>query len=134
VILKSVAAGNEVTTSTTIGDPKVYGMATTAIASTAFGFIQTLGKTTLLTVDGTVDIAIGDYISHHDTAGIGQKALPGHTAIAIALEAYTTDDNSGVIDAILIPPFTLNPGTGINFGPGAVTSITVVNGLITAIS
>ena len=104
VVIKAVANGDEVTTSTTAGDNKVFGMAVTAPANNAYSQIQTLGKTTLLKVDGTTDIAIGDYISHFTTAGIGQKATAGQTAIAIALEAYTTNDSNGVIDALLIPP------------------------------
>jgi hypothetical protein len=104
VIIKSVAGGDEYTTSTTAGDNKVYGMAVATVTTGNYGYIQTLGKTTLLKVNGTADIAIGDFISHYTTAGIGQKAVAGHTAIAIALEAYITDDSSGVIDAVLIPP------------------------------
>lgn len=104
VILKSVAAGNEVTTTTTAGDTKVYGMAAEAISDNAFGYIQVHGKTTKLKVDGTTDIAIGDFISAFTTAGIGQKASSGNTAIAIALEAYATNDSNGVIDALIISP------------------------------
>jgi len=105
VTRKAVAAGDEVTmVSTTAGDPTIFGMAAEAIADTAYGYIQVLGKTTLLKVNGTTDIAIGDYLSHFTTAGIAQKAASGHTAIAIALKAYTTDDSSGVIDAIIISP------------------------------
>ncbi|MDD5065227.1 MAG: hypothetical protein PHQ35_10785 [Phycisphaerae bacterium] len=66
--------------------------------------VQTLGKTTLLKVDGTTDIAIGDFIGTFTTAGIGMKCSAGDMAIAIALEAYTTDDSAGVIDALLITP------------------------------
>ena len=35
---------------------------------------------------------------------IGMKAASGDMAVAIALEAYATDDSSGVIDALLITP------------------------------
>lgn len=104
VIIKSVAAGDEVTTTTTGGDNKVFGMSIDAPANNAFGRVQTLGKTTVMKVDGTTDIAIGDYISTFTTVGIGQKATAGQTAIAIALEAYTADNSSGVIDALIIPP------------------------------
>jgi len=55
-------------------------------------------------VNGTADIAIGDFISTYTSAGIGQKASAGETAIAIALEAYTDNDSLGVIDALIIPP------------------------------
>ena len=104
VILKSVAAGNEVTHTTTLGDDKVFGMVTETIANNASGYIKTVGKVTQLKVNGTDDIAIGDFIGTSTTAGIGVKASAGNTAIAIALEAYTTDDSAGVIDALLIKP------------------------------
>lgn len=104
VTIKAVAAGNEITTSTTAGDNKVIGMAVASITNTAFGLVQVSGKTTLLTVNGTTDIAIGDYLSCFTAAGIAQKATAGHMAFAIALEAYTTDDSNGVIDALIISP------------------------------
>jgi hypothetical protein len=104
VVLKAVAAGNEVTTTTTAGDPMVFGVATGTIADNAFGYFQTLGKTTVLKVDGTTNIAIGDRLSCFTTAKIAYKAAATETAFAIALEAYTTDDSSGVIDALLISP------------------------------
>jgi hypothetical protein len=107
VVLKSVAAGDEVTTTTTAGDNKVLGMALESINDNSFGYVLIEGKTTQLKVDGTTDIAIGDFISTFTTAKIGQKATSGHTAIAIALEAYTADDSLGVIDALLIPPRTV---------------------------
>jgi len=104
VVLKAVAAGNEVTTTTTEGDQKVFGMAAETIADTAWGNVQVLGKTTALKVDGTTDIAIGDLIGTFTTAKIGMKAASGKMAFAIALEAYATNDSSGVIDALLISP------------------------------
>lgn len=104
VVWKAVAAGDEVTTTTTLGDDKVYGMATAAISNNAYGYIQTLGKTTLLKVDGTTDIAIGDPLTAFTTAGIACKASAGDMVIGYALEAYTTNDSLGVIDALLIHP------------------------------
>ena len=111
VTLKAVAAGNEVTTTTTASDNLVFGVAAASISSNAYGYIQTSGKTTLLKVNGTTDIAVGDFITTYTTAGIGQKATagtlgttPGDLAIAIALEAYTANDSSGVIDALIIEP------------------------------
>jgi hypothetical protein len=104
VIIKSVAAGNEITTTTSGGDNKVFGVVNEDIANNDFGAVQTLGKNTLLKVDGTTDIAVGDYISTFTTAGIGQKASAGQTVIAIALEAYTANDSNGVIDALIIRP------------------------------
>jgi len=102
VILKSVAAGDEVTTTTTAGDDKVFGMSTGALADATYGFFQIRGKTTLLKVNGTTDITVGDFLSTFTTAKIARKASSGDQAIAIALEAYTADDSSGVIDALLI--------------------------------
>lgn len=105
VVLKDVAGGDEVTTTTTAGDKKVFGMVfDTSIADTTYGKIQTLGKTVNLKVNGTTDIAIGDFLSTFTTAKIAKKASDGEMAFAIALEAYTTDDSSGVIDALLITP------------------------------
>lgn len=104
VILKAVAAGNEITTTTTEGDQRVFGMVAETIADNAFGYVQVKGKTTALKVDGTTDIAIGDLIGCFTTAKIGMKAAAGKMAFAIALEAYATDDSNGVIDALLISP------------------------------
>jgi len=104
VVWKAVAAGDEVTTTATAGDDKVYGMATAAISNNAYGTIQTLGKTTLLKVDGTTDIAVGDPLTSFTTAGIACKASAGDMVFAYALEAYTGNDSNGVIDALLINP------------------------------
>lgn len=104
VVLKAAAGGNEFTTTTNQGDDLVLGMATETIADNATGNILISGKTLALKVDGTTDIAIGDFIGTFTTAKIGMKAAAGDMAIAIALEAYTTDDSSGVIDALLITP------------------------------
>lgn len=104
VVLKSVAAGDEVTTTTTAGDNKVLGMAIAAVTTGSYGYFQVIGKTTVLKANGTTDIAIGDYLTTFTTAGIAAKAATGQTAFAIALEAYATDDSNGVIDALLITP------------------------------
>jgi hypothetical protein len=104
VVLKSVAGGNEVTTTTTAGDNKVFGMAVESIPINAFGQIQILGKTTLLKVNGTDPIAIGDFLSTYTEAGIAKKAATGEMAFAIALENYAVADSLGVIDALLITP------------------------------
>jgi len=104
VTLKAVAAGDEVTTTTIQGDDLVFGMAIEAINNNSYGRIQILGKTTTLKVNGVTDIAVGDFIGTFTTAKIGMKAAVGDMAIAIALEAYITDDSNGVIDALLITP------------------------------
>jgi hypothetical protein len=111
VTWKAVAAGNEITTTTTASDNLVFGVSEESIANNASGYIQVSGKTVDLKVNGTTDIAVGDFITTYTTAGIGAKATagmlgttPGDLAIAIALEAYTTDNSSGVIDALIIEP------------------------------
>jgi len=96
---------NEFTTTTTGGDPKITGMVlSTSIANNSFGDILALGHSDALKVNGTTDIAIGDFLSAYSEAGIAAKAASGHTAFAIALEAYATNDSLGVIDALLITP------------------------------
>jgi len=104
VTFKAVAAGDEVTTTTIQGDDLIFAMAVETITNNSYGRFQTLGKTTALKVDGTTDIAIGDFIGSFTSAGIGMKAAAGDMAIAIALEAYTANDSNGVIDALLIKP------------------------------
>lgn len=105
VIFKTgVAAGNEVTTTTTAGDDYVYGMNVASLTNNSFGYIQVLGKTTLLKVNGTTDIAVGDMITCYTSAGIAAKAAAGDMVFAYALEAYTGNDDNGVIDAIIINP------------------------------
>lgn len=103
VILKSVASSNEVTTTTTAGDNKVWGISTGAISNNADGYIC-VGGTTNAKVNGTADIAIGDYLTTYTSAGILAKATAGQTAIAIALAAYTADDSSGLIAVRVIQP------------------------------
>lgn len=94
----------EITTTTTAGDSKVLG---SCIAVTHFNNqmdnILVEGFTSVLKADGTTDIAVGDYLSTFTTAGIAKKASAGETVFAVALEAYTTDDSNGVINAYLLP-------------------------------
>jgi len=104
VTINVAATGYEVTTTTTQGDDWVYGICAEAIGNTAWGRIQILGKTVALKVDGTADIAVGDLLGTFTTAKIAMQAAAGDMAFAIALEAYATDDSSGVIDALLISP------------------------------
>lgn len=103
VIIKSVAGSNEVTTTTTAGDNKVWGISTGAISNNADGYICVSGITNAK-VNGTADIAIGDYLTTYTDAKILAKATAGQTAIAIALAAYTADDSSGLISVRVIPP------------------------------
>jgi hypothetical protein len=55
-------------------------------------------------IDGTTDIAVGDYLTCFTTVKIAAKAATGNMVFAIALEAYTTNDSAGVVDALLITP------------------------------
>lgn len=128
VILKSVAAGDEVTTTTTVGDDKVLGVAIeTAFSNNTYGMVKTLGKVTSLKVDGTTDIAVGDFLSTYSVAGIAAKASDGDMAFAIALEAYTTNDSNGVIDALIIKPRKIGAG-----GTGTVPDTLLTKNTITA--
>lgn len=105
VVSASLAAGDSVTTTTTQGDDKVFGMIyDDSVLNTEYGHVVVEGYTTQLKVDGTTDIAIGDLLGTFTTAKIAMKAAAGDMCFAIALEAYTTDDSNGVIDALLISP------------------------------
>lgn len=103
VTRKAVATGDEVTTTTTGGDDLVFGVALATIENNEWGSFQVLGLNTSVKVNGTTDIAIGDFLSTFTTAKIAKKASAGDAVFAIALEAYATDDSLGVIDAMLIP-------------------------------
>jgi len=129
VVIKADADGYEVTITTTQGDDLIFGMLAEDIANDAYGYIQTLGKTTLLKVDGTTDIAIGDFLGTFTSAGIAMKAASGDMAFAIALEAYTADDSSGVIDALLIKPRKY--GADLISGSGTVNYIPLFDGVNT---
>lgn len=98
------AEGEQYFTTDTSGNKNtVIGMAYEAIADNAKGWIQFFGPTKYLKVDGTTDIAAGNFISTFTTAGIGQKGTIGSgNCIAIACEAYTSNDSNGVIDAFLL--------------------------------
>ena len=90
------------TTTTGADDKRVLGMAMASIANGAVGKILKGGFTAKLKVNGTVDIAVGDLLSTYTSAGIAAKATAGKGgAFAMALEAYTNNDSSGVIDAYL---------------------------------
>ncbi len=81
----------------------VIGMAYENIADGAKGLIQVYGPTNYLQVDGTDDISAGDFISTFSSAGIGQKGtIASGNCIAIACEAYTSNDSLGVIDAFIL--------------------------------
>ena len=103
VMIDAAKGRNYFDTSSGGDDNQVFGMAAEAIADGARGRIQTYGPTKYLKVDGTDDIAVGDFISSFTAVKIGQKGTIGSgNCIAIACEAYTTDDSNGVIDAFLL--------------------------------
>lgn len=105
VIRKLTAESDEVTTTTTAGDPLVFGIAQEEILDTAMGkIIVSGGIENNVKVDGTTDIAVGDLLTTFTTAGIMAKATTGDTAIAIARTAYTTDDSNGLIKVVVIKP------------------------------
>ncbi len=103
VIMLDAAKGRQYFDTSAGGDDdQVIGMAFEAIGDGAKGLIQVGGPTKYLKVDGTDDIAVGDFISSFTTAKIGQKGTVGSgNCFAIACEAYTTDDSLGIIDAFL---------------------------------
>lgn len=104
VVYAGTTAGDEITTTTTAGDDKVCGVTAVSHNNAQYQKIIVEGKTTILKVNGTTDIAVGDFLCTYSTAGIAQKAAAGDMAFAIALEAYATNDSNGVIDALIIKP------------------------------
>ncbi len=104
VILKSVAAGNEVDLTEVQGNDKVLGIVADEILDGAYGGIKVLGLTTLLSVNGVADIAIGDFLGTYTQFGVSMKAAAGDMAYAIALEAYANNDSDGRIDALIVCP------------------------------
>ncbi len=103
VILKSVAAGNEIITTAVLGDDKVFGMVAEAIANTESGLVLIQGKTTVLS--GSNDhgaIVIGDFLVCNDTVKEACLAAAGDMAFAISLE--DCDAANQALDALLIVP------------------------------
>lgn len=104
VVLKAVAAGDEITTTVNQGDDMVFGTLDEAINNNLYGQVQTEGETVKLKVNGVINIGIGDLLGTFTAAGIAQQAQAADMAFAIALEAYAGADSNGVIDALLITP------------------------------
>ncbi len=101
-------SGSEFNTTTTAGDAVVAGITWMPISDDATGYVLQEGFTKYLKVNGLDNIAIGDLLSTFTTAGIAQKAISGEVVFAIALEEYTVDNSSGIIDALLITPREMN--------------------------
>lgn len=118
LVVLDTTEGNAVTTTTSAGDKKVWGMWDDAVvADDAYGRVLLLGWTDQLKVDGTTDIAIGDEITSFTTVKIGAKAAADQVSIATALEAYTTNDSNGVIDAIVhFPAIMEDSAASITYG------------------
>jgi hypothetical protein len=104
VILSAHSSARRVERTTTVGHDLVWGVAQETAANTSSIDIITRGFVTNLKVNGTTDIAVGDLLSTYSVAGIAAKASAGDMCFAIALEAYTANDSSGVIDALIIYP------------------------------
>ena len=104
VILKSVATGDEMTTTTVNGDNKVIGMALVATTSDRPAGVLINGHTTakLLVSNGTSSILIGDWLSTYSHAYYAKKAVTGDTVFAMSLSSPTT--STAAINALLVNP------------------------------
>jgi len=105
------ATGYDFSLTTEAGDKMVLGMVAETIEHDSWGYVVQEGKVSSLKVDGTIDIAVGDFLSTIHTVtppsmteGIAKKATSGEMAFAMALESYTADDRNGVIEALLFNP------------------------------
>jgi len=85
------------------GDALVLGVAIEDIKSDDKGFVLIEGKTKVR-VNGSNDIHIGDFLGTHTERGVACKAESGDMGIAIALEEYTEDNSSGLIDVLVCTP------------------------------
>ena len=105
VVLKTASGdAEEVSTTTTNGDNKVFGMVIAEAANNSY-ITRTLleGYTQALIVsNGTSSIAIGDWLSTYSHAYYAKKAVAGDTVFAIALSAPTT--STAAISALLVSP------------------------------
>lgn len=106
VYAPTVSDFKQATTTTAASDNRVVGIVSGAASVSVDASFEVLmeGRTEYLKVDGTTDIAIGDFLTTFTTAGVARKAATGEIAFARALEAYAANDSNGVISAILIPP------------------------------
>ena len=107
VILKSTASGDEVATTTTNGDKKVFGVLSAGnqgqVSDTQWGEVLVEGYYGGLYVNNSLSsIAIGDYLSTYSHAYFAKKASTGEMVFAMALEAPTT--STAAIAALLISP------------------------------
>ena len=109
------------TTTTTLGDEGVIGVLTSAVSDNRVGSAQVRGHIGMVKVNGTTNIAVGDWLESYSSAGIAAKSASAHGVFARALEAYTTDDSAGEIKAIIMQPpgmRRLNDSVKLHFGTG----------------
>ncbi len=88
------------TTTTSANDIDVLGMVVAPVGIDGIGKVQIWGPVKSLKVEGTTDIAVGDMLGTFTTAKLAAKSTTGGR-FARALEAYTTNDGAGVIDAFI---------------------------------
>ena len=102
VMLKAVAAGDEVDVPNGVGVDNVFGMILETIDNNAYGYIQTYGWTRRLkATNAGGNIAVGDFLCTEN--GVRARlAAAGDMAFAIALEACVVADS--YIDALIIKP------------------------------
>lgn len=81
--------------------------------------IITKGPTNHLHVDGTTDIAVGSHISTYSVDGVGYKGWDYF--IAIALEAYASDNDNGLIKAMVGKHEPIKIRNSFAFGSGGTT-------------
>lgn len=102
-VFSPVDSGDEVSTTTTNGSNKVFGVAVESINSTAYGRFLVSGKTsTLYVANGTSSISVGDWLSTYSHAYYAKKAVAGDMVFAMALSAPTT--STAQINALLVSP------------------------------
>jgi hypothetical protein len=115
------------TTTTTLGDDGVIGVITDGpISDNRAGPAQVRGHVAVVKVNGTTDIAVGDWLESYSAVGIASKAAGAQGAFARALEVYTTDDSAGEIKALIMQPpgmRRLSDSVKLYFGTGRDASI-----------
>ncbi|MFZ2151692.1 MAG: NosD domain-containing protein [Minisyncoccia bacterium] len=102
VVFSSNALGNRVTTTSTNGDNKVFGMAHETTSNGSVGAVMQTGNGSLYVTNGASSISVGDFLSSYSHAYYAKKAATGDTVFAIALEGPTT--STAVISALLVSP------------------------------
>jgi len=105
VSLKSVAAGNEITTPVAVGEVQVYGMVAEIIANNEYGLVLVKGYTTVLksTNAGGGNILIGDFLITENGVRARKNAAATDPIFARALEACAAADCT--IDAYINSPW-----------------------------